>query len=120
VNRNRCAWLASPLLGNWRQIPFMKIEGRDNGIRMMGGIVYTAKFDGKDYPLTGVNNADTVALKRVDAHSMEQTLKKGDKVTVVSNWVTSADGQTLTISNKGTRANGEAFSSVNVWDKVKR
>jgi hypothetical protein len=34
---------------------------------------YTAHFDGKDYPLAGVSNADTVSLKRIDAWTSERT-----------------------------------------------
>ena len=110
---------SNALMGNWRQIPFMKIEAKDKGIRVMSGIVYTANFDGKDYPVTGSSTSDTVAFKRVDSHRVEQTVKKGDKVTATSNWVVSGHGKTLTMTTKGTRANGEAFSSVTVWEKVK-
>ena len=97
----------------------MKIEAKDTGIHVSGGMTYTANFDGKDYPVIGSNNADTVALKRVDAHTVEQTSKKGGKVTVTSNWVISGDGKTLTMTSKGTRANGESFSAATVWEKIK-
>src|ERR1700692_4702131 len=30
-------------------------------------IQYDAKFDGQDYPITGVPNADTISVKRIDA-----------------------------------------------------
>src|SRR4029453_3851654 len=33
---------------------------------------YTAQYDGKDSPLTGSQNADTVSFKRIDALTMEQ------------------------------------------------
>jgi hypothetical protein len=45
---------------------------------------YTANYDGKDYPLTGSQNADTVSLKRIDARTTERTDKKGDKVRVIA------------------------------------
>ena len=38
---------------------------------------YTAQYDGKDYPITGSQTADTVALKRIDARTIERTDKKG-------------------------------------------
>jgi len=41
---------------------------------------YTANFDGKDYPLAGVPNADTVSLKRIDTRTTERTDKKDGKV----------------------------------------
>ena len=39
-------------------------------------VAYTAKYDGKDYPVTGSPNADTVAVKRIDAGTTQSTLKK--------------------------------------------
>jgi hypothetical protein len=110
---------SNPLLGNWRQIPFMKIEGKGKGIRLMSGITYTANFDGKDYPVTGSNNTDTVSLKRLNAQTVEQTSKKGAKVVLKSNWVMSDGGKTLTITSKGTRSNGEPFNTVTVWERTK-
>jgi hypothetical protein len=78
---------------------------------------YTAQYDGKDYPLTGSQNADKVALKRVDARTMERTFKKGDKVAVTSMQVVSQDGKTLTNTVKGTDAQGQAMDNVQLWDK---
>jgi len=43
---------------------------------------WTGKFDGKDYPVTGDSSADTRSYKRVDAHTLKLTNKKGDKVTM--------------------------------------
>ena len=78
---------------------------------------YTAKYDGKDYPITGSQNADTVALKRIDARTQERTDKKGDKVVATSTRVVSADGKTMTVTTKGTNAQGQAVNNVAVWDK---
>jgi hypothetical protein len=38
---------------------------------------YTAQYDGKDYPMTGSQNADTVVLKRVDARTLGTHGPKG-------------------------------------------
>jgi hypothetical protein len=78
---------------------------------------YTAQYDGKDYALTGAQNADTLALKRIDARTMERANKKGDKVVATSTWVVSEDGKTMTVTTKGTNAQGQAMSNVTVWDK---
>src|SRR5260370_16505956 len=45
-------------------------------------VEYTAKYDGKDYPITGVPNADTVALERLDASTTRSTKKKGAPVVI--------------------------------------
>jgi hypothetical protein len=65
---------------------------------------YTAQYDGKDYPITGSQNADTVSLKRIDARTMERTDKKGEKVVATSTRVVSEDGKTMTVTVKGTNA----------------
>jgi hypothetical protein len=45
---------------------------------------YEAKFDGKDYPVSGISYADMVSVKRIDANTVESTLKKGGQVTRIS------------------------------------
>ena len=78
---------------------------------------YTATFDGKDYPLTGSQIADTVSLKRIDARTTERTDKKGDKVAQTLKRVVSQDGKTMTVTTKGTNAQGQAVNNVAVFDK---
>jgi len=79
--------------------------------------LYTANFDGKDYPLTGSQIADTVSLKRIDARTTERTDKKGDKVAQTLRRVVSQDGKTMTVTTKGTNAQGQAVNNVIVFDK---
>jgi len=78
---------------------------------------YTANFDGKDSPLTGSRIADTVSLKRIDARTTERTDKKGDKVAQTLRRVVSQDGKTMTVTTKGTNAQGQAVNNVVVFDK---
>src|SRR5258707_12858847 len=65
---------------------------------------WTGKFDGKDYPVTGDSSADTRSYKRVDAHTLKLTNKKGDKVTMSGTATVSADGKTRTVTISGTDA----------------
>src|SRR5262245_45725779 len=44
---------------------------------------YTAKYDGKDYPMKGSATADAVSLKVIDANTVVRTDKKDGKVTLV-------------------------------------
>lgn len=78
---------------------------------------YTANFDSKNYPLTGSQIADTVSLKRIDARTTERTDKKGDKVALTLRRVVSQDGKTMTVTTKGTNAQGQAVNNVIVFDK---
>ena len=78
---------------------------------------YTANFDGKDYPLTGSQIADTVSLKRSNARTTVRTDKKGGKVAQTLRRVVSKDGKTMTVTTKGTNAQGQAVNNVAVFEK---
>lgn len=80
-------------------------------------VEYTAKYDGKDYPLTGAPDFDTISLKRLNATTTQATLKKGGKVVQTTRRVVSKDGKSLTLTTKGTNAKGQAVSNVAVFDK---
>jgi 5,10-methylenetetrahydrofolate reductase len=43
-------------------------------------IEFNAKFDGKDYPASGVPWADMVSVKRIDTHTVQVIQKKGGQV----------------------------------------
>src|SRR2546426_5745827 len=78
---------------------------------------WTGKFDGKDYPVTGDPNSDARAYTKVDDHTLEFTVKKGDKVTTTGRVVVSADGKSRTVTTSGTDASGKKVSSTAVYDK---
>ena len=80
-------------------------------------VEFTAKYDGQDYPITGVPNADTIALKRVDASTTESTSKKAGQVVMIVRSVVSKDGKTRTSTFKGTDAKGQDVNNVVVYDK---
>ena len=79
--------------------------------------VYTANYDGKPYPITGSETADTVSLKRVDANTSERTDSKGGKPVQTFTRVVSKDGKTMTVTIKGTNAQGQAVNNVVVFEK---
>jgi hypothetical protein len=79
--------------------------------------VYTANFDGKDSPLTGSQIDNTVALTRVDARTTVRTDKKDGKVVQTLTRVVASDGKTMTVTGKGTNAQGQAVNNVIVFDK---
>jgi hypothetical protein len=63
---------------------------------------YSAKVDGKDYPYHGSYTYDTVSLKRIDDHTIEETAKRGGRIIEVTRLSVSPDGKTLTsvVNNK--------------------
>jgi hypothetical protein len=79
--------------------------------------VYTANYDGKPYPITGSETADTVTLKRVDANTSERTDIKGGKTVATLVRTVSTDGKTMTVTIKGTNAQGRTVNNVVVFEK---
>jgi hypothetical protein len=80
-------------------------------------VAYTAKYDGKDYPITGNPVADTISLKRIDDATTEATLKKDGKVVSTTTRVISKDGKELTFTTDGKNAKGEPVKNSLVFDK---
>jgi hypothetical protein len=96
------------------------IKGTIDGVDGQGKPTHnewTGKFDGKDYPVTGDPNSDTRAIKQIDEHNYDLTVKKSSKVTMTGKAVISADGKTRTVTISGTDASGKKVTSTAVYDK---
>jgi hypothetical protein len=89
------------------------IDGEGNPTHVQ----YDAKLDGKDYPVTGLPYGDMVVVKRIDANTIQTTIKKGDKVAMTVTSKVSADGKTRTSTFIGKDAQGRAVHNVVVYDK---
>jgi hypothetical protein len=79
-------------------------------------VEYTAKFDGREYPISN-SFLSTVSLKRIDSHTTERTGKVRGEVVETSTRQVSADGKTLTITTMGIN-DGMEYDSVQVFDRV--
>jgi hypothetical protein len=77
----------------------------------------SGQYDGKDYPIKGNPNADTVSFNKVDDLTSESTFKKAGKVTATNVRKLSADGKTLTVTSTGTTADGKPRKDVQVFEK---
>lgn len=78
---------------------------------------WTGKYDGKDYPVKGNPETETLAYRKVDDTHYVATNKRGGKATSTANIVYSADGKTRTVTASGTNPKGEKTSSTAVYDK---
>ncbi len=78
---------------------------------------YTAKYDGKDYPVTGSDRFDGISLKRINDRTAEATLKKGGKMVSHARRVVSKDGKTMTLTLTGTDPKGQKMKNVAVYEK---
>ena len=78
---------------------------------------WTAKFDGKDYPVKGDATRDNVAVRKVDDYTLEITNKKSGKDTTTIKAVYAKDGKSRVETVTGTNAQGQKINNVTVWDK---
>jgi hypothetical protein len=128
-----------PLVGNWLlnrgksefypdttlQSRTVMFEAVDNGLHFLQKTVtdrgntveseYTAKFDGKDYPISG-STLDTVSIKRVDANTVERIGKIQGKQVETATIQASGGGEMLTITTTGS-FDGDDYSSTQVFDR---
>jgi hypothetical protein len=75
-----------------------KTKGDELTLTRPTGETYTANFDGKEYPVKGSYNYDTVSLKRLGERAFEETDKLKGKVIEIDTWTVSSDGKTLTVA----------------------
>src|SRR5579859_150753 len=78
---------------------------------------FTAEFGGKDVAAKGLPFGDTVSAKRVDANTVEVTMKKDGKTLVTVTSVVSKDGKTRTSTFHGKDEAGKDVHNVVVYDK---
>ena len=135
-------WAADPFTGTWvlnlsksnipppftaakRQIVHLTINGSDFEINEEVvtdsneklTIHAKAKFDGKDYPITGTPAVDTIAYQRVDRNTIKGVGKKDGKVVIQETAVVSPDGSSIIGTYSTTDATGKQVTAIAVFDK---
>ena len=110
---------------NTLQTRTVVFEAKDGGISFLQKTVtdrgntvqsdYTAKYDGKDVPISGSQLA-SVSLKRIDANMVERSGTIGGKVVETATMKVSNNGKTLTITTKGSVEEVD-YSSTQVYEK---
>jgi len=98
-----------------KSIRIRELIVNDKGKQM--SIAVDAKFDGKDYPITGSPFVDTVAYQRVDSHTLKGIVKKAGRVVTTEKATVSPDGKTLTGTYSGTDLTGKQVTGVAVFEK---
>jgi hypothetical protein len=69
---------------------------------------YEAKFDGKDYPVTG-EAGGTVSLQKVNDNTIEETRKKDGKLIAVNKMT--VEGNTMKVVSKDRNGNVMSFTA---------
>jgi hypothetical protein len=83
------------------------IDANDNGIELTDDLInafdqamkisYKAKFDGKDYPVNGSPEFDSISFQRVNANTLKAKAKKNGKVIGEYRIVVSKNGKVTTV-----------------------
>ena len=76
-----------------------------------------AKFDGKDYPMTGTPAVDTIAYRRVDRNTIKGVGKKDGKVVIQETAVLSPDGNSITGTYLMTDDTGKQVTAIAVFER---
>ena len=132
------AQMQDPLLGAWKlnaaksnstyKSGTSVFEAAGDGIKATVDLVatdgtayhwsFSGKYDGKDNPVTGSNPfGDSVALTRIDAHTVKLTVKQGGKETVTQTIVIAPDGKSRTTTVKGMNAPGQPIEGMSYYEK---
>ena len=78
----------------------------------------TYAYDGKDYPVTGGPEGETVALQEDSkTHTLTLTIKVKGKVTTTATSVMGSDGKSFTSTGTGTTPDGKPVKNVSVFNK---
>jgi opacity protein-like surface antigen len=79
-------------------------------------VEYTAKIDGKDYPIMN-SGLDTVALRKIDPTTYERLGKIKGMQTETATMKLSNRNRTLTITTKGTTDAGAEYARTEVFNR---
>jgi len=104
-----------------------RIEPREDGLNVTyemvgvrGGVTHmewTGKFDGRDYPMQGVDSVLTNAYRKIDDRSYEIVIKIEGGVRATARVVVFPDGKTLQVVTQSSTASGQPVTTTAVYDR---
>ena len=89
-------------------------------VRARGGITHmewTGRFDGRDYPVAGMDYFLTNAYRRIDDRSYEIVIKVDGRVAANAIAMVSPDGATLTVTTTEKDARGQTIKTIAIYRK---
>ena len=123
LNVAKSTFSAGPALKSQTRIYSQSTQGITLNMKTVGAdgkettTQTTYHLDGKDYPVTGSADYDSLSAKQIDRNTAEFTLSKAGKVVGTTRRTVSKDGKTLTATSKATNAKGERIEDRTVFDK---
>jgi len=104
-----------------------RIEPLPTGVRVVyemvrprGGVTHlewTGQFDGRDYPVQGVEEYVTYAYQEIDGRTYDVITKVDGRPAATSRAVLSANGRTITTTTAGRDSRGLDVTTVTVYEK---
>jgi len=94
-------------------------DGYDSTGQAIAPGEFSIKLDGKDHPIAEDPTRDTVAMKKIDDYTTEETNKKNGKLTTIVRTVYSRDGKSRTATTTGTNAQGQKVNNVAFFDRLR-
>ena len=134
---------AGPWFGTWQQVPptrkwfdpwpyqkvTLRIAPAGDGlhvvydmVRRRGGVQHIewfGLFDGKDYPVLGVDYVLTNAYRRLSDRSYEIVVRVDGRQAAVATAVVSADGATMTVETVERDVSGQTMKTSAVYRKTR-
>ena len=89
-------------------------------VRRRGGITHmewSGRFDGRDYPVQGVDYVLTNAYRKLSDRSYEIVVKVDGRVAAVAATVVSPDGRTLNVATTEQDANGKKITTTATYQR---
>jgi hypothetical protein len=109
------------------RVKVVRIEARKDDLRLVLDTVdslgrpvrvqFVGKYDGKDYPVTGLPDADTASLRKIDAYTVDCVYKKDGIAIKNERIVVSSDWKRATVFQKKPDQRELDFTIVSVWNK---
>ena len=126
-------WADDPFIGTWNMIPSkstfrypapksftMIIKSKQGELECVEDVItadgktirriYRGKYDGKDYPIHGDPNMDTISFMPIKDNKSTYVIKKDGKVVLRGESVVSEDGKTWIDNGSGKDASGKAYT----------
>ena len=79
--------------------------------------IFPGIYDGRDYPVTGSSQYDTIALHRIDDYTAEATLKHASRDIAIARRIVASDSKTMTITVRSANSQDPSVDIVAVYDK---
>jgi len=77
----------------------------------------TFTYDGKQHPVTGATDYDTIAVTRVGPRKSKTDMIRGGQTIGHLSRVVSADGKTMTMTLNTTNAQGQPEQTIDIYEK---